>query len=94
MSDDTARSLYTPARTFRTPSVTPCRGAHPPLVLRGADAGGCARAFTIPELGIEEIVKKNGDTRIDLGARRPGKLLFSCAMGIQGGTIDFQRGQA
>ncbi|MFD5620390.1 hypothetical protein [Streptomyces yangpuensis] len=43
------------------------------LVLRGADAGGCARAFTIPELGIGEIVKKNGDRRIALGARkRPG----------------------
>ncbi|MGW6703844.1 urease accessory protein UreH domain-containing protein [Streptomyces sp. NPDC054956] len=70
--------------------------AHVPttLVLRGADAGGCARAFTIPELGIEEIVKKNGDTRINLGARKPGKLLFSCAMGMQGGTIDFQGGQA
>ncbi|QNE24101.1 sulfite exporter TauE/SafE family protein [Streptomyces sp. INR7] len=62
------------------------------LVLRGADAGGCARAFTIPELGIEEIVKKNGDTRIDLGTRKPGKLLFSCAMGMQGGVIDFQGG--
>ncbi|MEU2299650.1 cupredoxin domain-containing protein [Streptomyces antibioticus] len=61
---------------------------------RGADAGGCARAFNIPELGVEEIIKKNGDTRIDLGARKPGKLVFSCAMGMQGGTIDFQGVQA
>ncbi|MCX5167375.1 cupredoxin domain-containing protein [Streptomyces antibioticus] len=48
----------------------------------------------MPELGVEEIIKKNGDTRIDLGARKPGKLVFSCAMGMQGGTIDFQGVQA
>lgn len=75
-------------------ALTAKAGAPTVLVLRGTDAGGCARAFTIPELGIEEIVKKNGDTTIDLGTRKPGKLLFSCAMGMQGGTIDFKGGRA
>ncbi|MFD7627789.1 sulfite exporter TauE/SafE family protein [Streptomyces sp. NPDC059851] len=80
---------------FYMPTVFTAKADVPTaLVLRGADAGGCARAFTIPELGVEEIVKKNGDTRIDLGARKPGKLLFSCAMGMQGGTIDFQGDRA
>ncbi|WP_033309252.1 sulfite exporter TauE/SafE family protein [Streptomyces iakyrus] len=62
------------------------------LVLRGKDSGGCARAFTIPELGVQEIVKRNGDTKIDLGTRDPGVLRFSCAMGMQTGTITFQKG--
>ncbi len=62
------------------------------LVLRGKDSGGCARAFTIPELGVEEIVKRDGDTEIDLGIRKAGTLRFSCAMGMQTGTIDFQKG--
>ncbi|MFD7256600.1 sulfite exporter TauE/SafE family protein [Streptomyces sp. NPDC059874] len=80
---------------FYVPTVFTAKADVPTtLVLRGADAGGCARAFTIPELGVEEIVKKNGDTRIDLGTRKPGKLLFSCAMGMQGGTIDFQGDRA
>ncbi|MFM9611808.1 hypothetical protein [Streptomyces sp. V2] len=42
------------------------------LVLRGKDSGGCARAFTNPELGVQEIVKENGDTKIDLGTRCAG----------------------
>lgn len=62
------------------------------LVLRGKDSGGCARAFTIPELGVQEIVKRNGDTEIALGTREPGTLRFSCAMGMQTGTITFQKG--
>ncbi|MEV6734801.1 MULTISPECIES: sulfite exporter TauE/SafE family protein [unclassified Streptomyces] len=40
------------------------------LVLHGKDSGGCARAFTIPELGVQEIVKRDGDTPIDLGTRK------------------------
>ncbi len=62
------------------------------LILRGKDSGGCARAFTIPELGVQEIVKRDGDTKIDLGTRKPGTLRFSCAMGMQTGTINFQKG--
>ncbi|MBT2452319.1 sulfite exporter TauE/SafE family protein [Streptomyces sp. ISL-43] len=60
------------------------------LVLHGKDSGGCARAFTIPELGVQEIVKRNGDTEVDLGTRKAGTLRFSCAMGMQTGTIDFE----
>ncbi|MGK9464937.1 urease accessory protein UreH domain-containing protein (plasmid) [Streptomyces sp. G6] len=62
------------------------------LILRGKDSGGCARAFTVPELGVQEIVKRDGDTKIDLGTRKPGTLRFSCAMGMQSGTINFQKG--
>ncbi|MGP3979833.1 urease accessory protein UreH domain-containing protein [Streptomyces sp. KR80] len=64
------------------------------LVLHGQDSGGCARAFTIPELGVSEIVKRNGDTTVDLGTRKPGALRFSCAMGMQTGTITFQGDKA
>ncbi|MDD9375669.1 sulfite exporter TauE/SafE family protein [Streptomyces sp. ZAF1911] len=61
------------------------------LVLHGQDSGGCARAFTIPELGVREIVKRDGDTEIDLGTRKPGTLRFSCAMGMQTGAIEFTK---
>lgn len=62
------------------------------LVLRGKDSDGCARAFTIPELGVQEIAKRNGDTKIDLGTRKPGTLRFSCSSGTQTGTITFREG--
>ncbi|MFI5520517.1 sulfite exporter TauE/SafE family protein [Streptomyces platensis] len=60
------------------------------LVLHGQGANGCARAFTIPELGVREIVEQDGDTKIDLGKRKPGTLRFSCAMGMKTGAINFQ----
>ncbi|MGH3313006.1 MAG: sulfite exporter TauE/SafE family protein, partial [Streptomyces sp.] len=62
------------------------------LVLHGENAGGCARGFTIPELGVQKIVKENGDTNVNLGTRKPGPLRFSCSMGMQTGTITFQGG--
>lgn len=78
---------------FYEPTAFTARsGAPTTLVLRGKNSGGCARAFTIPELGVQEIAKRDGDIRIDLGTRKPGKLLFSCAMGMQGGAIDFKEG--
>ncbi|WP_137990797.1 sulfite exporter TauE/SafE family protein [Streptomyces vilmorinianum] len=81
----TVTDFYTPTR------FTAKAGVPTTLVLRGKDSGGCARAFTIPELGVQEIVERNGDTEIDLGTRDPGKLLFSCAMGMQTGSIDFEK---
>ncbi|GHE39071.1 sulfite exporter TauE/SafE family protein [Streptomyces lavendulocolor] len=77
---------------YEPTAFTAKAGVPTTLVLRGKDSGGCARAFTIPELGIQEIVKRDGDTKIDLGTRKPGTLRFSCAMGMQTGTITFQKG--
>ncbi|MFF5757422.1 urease accessory protein UreH domain-containing protein [Streptomyces longwoodensis] len=81
----TVTDFYVPTK------FTAQAGVPTTLVLRGKDSGGCARAFTIPELGVQEIVKRDGDTKIDLGARKPGTLRFSCAMGMQTGTIDFKK---
>ncbi|MFE5480931.1 sulfite exporter TauE/SafE family protein [Streptomyces sp. NPDC056527] len=74
---------------YETTAFSAKAGVSTTLVLRGKDAGGCARAFTIPALGVQEIVQQNGDTPIDLGTPKTGKLRFSCAMGMQTGTIDF-----
>ncbi|MFB7943037.1 sulfite exporter TauE/SafE family protein [Streptomyces sp. NPDC056049] len=81
----TVTDFYTPTR-FMAKAGLPTT-----LVLRGEDSGGCARAFTIPELGVQEIVKENGDTEIYLGTRDAGELRFSCAMGMQTGSIDFEK---
>jgi sulfite exporter TauE/SafE len=80
----TVTDFYTPT------SFTAKAGMPTTLVLHGKDSGGCARAFTIPELGVQEIVKRDGDTEIDLGTRKAGTLRFSCAMGMQTGAIEFK----
>ncbi|MGW6708971.1 urease accessory protein UreH domain-containing protein [Streptomyces sp. NPDC054956] len=81
----TVTDFYVPTR------FTAKAGVPTTLVLHGKDSGGCARAFTIPELGVQEIVKRDGDTEIDLGTRGPGILRFSCAMGMQSGAIEFKK---
>ncbi|MFE2325718.1 sulfite exporter TauE/SafE family protein [Streptomyces sp. NPDC059385] len=81
----TVTDFYSPTR-FAAQAGVPTT-----LVLHGRDSGGCARAFTIPELGVQEIVKRDGDTEIDLGTRKPGTLRFSCAMGMQTGEIEFTK---
>ncbi|MEU9125661.1 cupredoxin domain-containing protein [Streptomyces sp. NPDC048506] len=79
----TVTDFYAPAQ------ITAKAGVPTTLVLHGQGANGCARAFTIPELGVREIVKQDGDTKIDLGKRKPGTLRFSCAMGMKTGAINF-----
>jgi uncharacterized protein len=49
---------------------------------------GCARAFTIPSLGINEILPETGETVIDLPAQPRGMLQFTCSMGMYSGVIN------
>ncbi|MEU0684433.1 urease accessory protein UreH domain-containing protein [Streptomyces albogriseolus] len=79
---------------YEPTAFTAKAGVPTTLVLRGKDSGGCARAFTIPKLGVQKIVKRDGDTKVDLGTREPGTLRFSCAMGMQSGQITFQGDKA
>ncbi|MFF3618305.1 sulfite exporter TauE/SafE family protein [Streptomyces sp. NPDC002467] len=92
-TDASGRQIVTLTVTdFYAPTRFAARAGVPTtLVLHGRDSGGCARAFTIPELGVQEIVKRDGDTEIDLGTRKPGTLRFSCAMGMQTGDIEFTK---
>jgi len=51
---------------------------------------GCSRAFTIPALGIEEVLPATGTVTIDLPAQKAGTVLrFSCSMGMYTGQIQF-----
>lgn len=50
----------------------------------------CTRAFTIPSLDIAEILPKTGVVSIDIPPQRPGRLGFTCSMGMYSGEIIFQ----
>lgn len=49
---------------------------------------GCTRGFVVPSLGIEQLLPKTGRTELDLGVLKPGRLEFTCSMGMYGGTLD------
>ena len=48
---------------------------------------GCTRTFTIPSLGIQEVLPLSGETVIDLPGQAPGNVYFSCGMGMYTGVI-------
>lgn len=64
-------------------------GSKVKLNLKNIDAYTCAQAFTIPKLGIQKIVAPGQESLIEFTApTTPGKLVFSCSMGMYKGVIN------
>ena len=57
------------------------------LVFRSENARGCVAALVIPSLGVETVLPENGDSEVDLGTPKAGRIDYSCAMGMYSGTI-------
>lgn len=57
------------------------------LKLISDQANGCARAFTIPGLGISKILPVNGEEEIVFTPKKPGPLAFACSMGMYTGVF-------
>ncbi len=57
------------------------------LIVRSQQAAGCIREFVIPSMRIEKLLPPNGDTVVTLGPLKPGKLRFSCGMGMYTGQL-------
>ncbi len=58
------------------------------LTLLSQNAAGCARAFTIPKLNITKILPANGTETVEFTPARPGRLAFSCSMGMFTGSFE------
>jgi hypothetical protein len=78
---EASSSAYTPN------AITAKAGVPTDLVVRGVNAAGCIRSFTVPKLGIEETIPENGVVTIPLGTLSAGRYPFSCSMGMYSGTI-------
>lgn len=64
------------------------RGEEISVTLVNNEGRGCVQAFTIPALGIQEIVPVGQQKTITFTApETPGELAFSCSMGMYGGTF-------
>jgi sulfite exporter TauE/SafE len=76
---------YEPA-LIRAEADTPTR-----LRLVSKDVYSCSLAFTVPSLGIQELLKPTGITEIEIPPQQEGtRLAFSCSMGMYGGVILFE----
>lgn len=69
-------------------NLTVAAGQKVTLRLKNSKAYSCAQAFTIPKLGIQEIVRPGQEKIITFTApSKPGKLNFACSMGMYKGVI-------
>lgn len=78
---DVKSTAYTPAR-LEASAGRPIR-----LELATNNTNGCTRAFTIPSLGLQQILPVTGTTTIDLPAQKAGTIRFTCSMGMYSGSI-------
>jgi sulfite exporter TauE/SafE len=78
---DVRDTAYVPNR-FQVESGKPIR-----LWLVTNNTYGCTRAFTIPRLGVRQILPETGRTLINLPALSPGDVFFTCSMGMYTGVI-------
>jgi uncharacterized protein len=62
-------------------------GIQTTLIVRSQEATGCIREFVIPSLGVEKVLPRWGDTALGIGPLKPGKLRFSCGMGMYTGML-------
>lgn len=61
------------------------------LSLKNTEGRGCIQAFTIPQLGLREVVPTGMTKTITFVAPdAPGELAFSCSMGMYGGKFYIQ----
>lgn len=57
------------------------------FIIDGTNAGGCTRGFVIPSLGIQRILEP-GDNVIEFTPQSPGRIAFSCSMGMVRGAFN------
>ena len=73
---------YTPNR-IQVQSNVPVR-----LNLTPTGGYGCTAAFRIPQLGISKILAQNQTTAVEFTPKSPGKLAWTCSMGMYSGIIE------
>ncbi len=51
---------------------------------------GCTLAFVMPQLGIRQNLQRDATTTIDIPAQNPGKLTWTCSMGMYFGVMEVE----
>lgn len=88
-SDGTQKLLIEARSTSYQPSLIRARSGMPTtLVLRTNGTRGCTRAFVIPSANFQRLLPETGDTTIELGTLQPGRIDYTCGMGMYRGAIE------
>jgi plastocyanin domain-containing protein len=55
-------------------------------IVESLDSNSCAVFLQVPSLGVSVTLHK-GENTIDLPPLKPGRVAYSCSMGMYGGTL-------
>ncbi len=58
------------------------------LKLVTGDRRSCSSSFVIPSLGVHKLLNKNDQAVIDIPTDKPGRIPFTCSMGMYRGVIE------
>ncbi|MFC5187739.1 urease accessory protein UreH domain-containing protein [Actinomadura harenae] len=83
-------TVYALDEGYRPAALTARAGVHTVLVLRTSNTHGHTRAFTIPGRNQDVVLPVTGDTRVDLGVPKAGRMRYVCASGHSPGEITFR----
>ncbi len=72
---------------FSPASVTATAGVPTEVTFRTDNTRGCTRFVVSNALGLERSLPATGNTRIDVGALKPGTYRYTCGMGMYFGSI-------
>lgn len=73
---------------YQTSSQTLRAGVPVKLTLSSVGTQGCARAFSIPSLGITKLLPETGDDTLTFTPTEKGLLTYSCNMGMHVGSFE------
>jgi len=73
--------------SYRPGNVQARSGVPTTLIVKSEGARGCIRSFVIPAQDKEAVLPENGETKIELGVLKPGRLDYACGMGMYTGII-------
>ncbi len=77
------------ATTGYTPDSIQVKAGTPVKInLTAAGPLGCTSVFRIPQLGITKTLSQNGPVAVEFTPQSPGKLTYTCSMGMYRGTIN------
>ncbi|MFC9966497.1 MULTISPECIES: urease accessory protein UreH domain-containing protein [Nocardia] len=86
---DGVQTLTVTAKTgaYSPENIEAVSGVPTTLVVKTSRTQGCVRSMVLPSLGITTTLPTSGETRIDLGTLQPGRLDYTCGMGMYSGII-------
>ncbi|SFN29794.1 Uncharacterized conserved protein [Nocardia asteroides] len=86
---DGVQTLTITAKTgsYGPQNIEAVSGVPTMLVVKTNGTHGCVRSMVFPSLGITTTLPTSGETRIELGTLQPGRMDYTCGMGMYSGMI-------